>query len=590
MTIPAENDNSLKNQIRSELEDLKKMGAAFGPAKLKDGTWFNEFVRAMLTTYAEKIIKAGGVEYFHQKYPGLTQDAIAEKLSTLAMRYAAIIGGVTGVTASSSVLGGLTIPLVLTAIGGEILYTTRLQVRLVYDLATIYGDPIDLNDPEQIYRAFMLAYGISVVSANAGGITTAVGAEVMRAQAYRFITGKTPIIQEAASQVLGPRIGALITRKAILKTIVPVAGVAIASGWNYVSTKGIAEIARQEFRLEALARQNALDLCGQAELKPDDLPLLVQAIQAVINIDGSLDPREVKVYQAIVAYFNVPREILQDIESRVDINSDEVETQLRAVKRVTLRRALAGFLKLAAAASGDINPKEAELLQRFLPALGETFDAKALEAQAMRYKRAEHKAFTQQVGALSKKIGGFFTKKPMLATTPAETNNVLPSPIAESELLERLKLLHAEGLLTNEELAAKQQELAVRAVASSPAIPAQVGNALVIVRLQVLANLMKADGTVDPTEDEFLQELIAGAELSDAHKADLQKHIAAKGLQSTDFAPLQNNPEEALSLMLDLVTMAQRDGRVHPGEKIYLKQVARQLGVPKEDVEELLAG
>ena len=205
--VPFDEDKSVQIQIKTELEDLKKMVDAFGPARLRDGTWFNEFVHAMLSSYAEKIIKDGGVEYFRKKYPGLTQDAIAEKLCTLAMRYAAIAGGVTGLTASTGVLGGLTIPVIIAAIGGEILYTTRLQVRLIYDLATVYGDPIDLNDPEQLYRAFMLAYGISAVSANVGTVAAAAGTEVVRAQIFRFITGKTKIIQDTAIKILGSRIG-----------------------------------------------------------------------------------------------------------------------------------------------------------------------------------------------------------------------------------------------------------------------------------------------------------------------------------------------------------------------------------------------
>ena len=157
-------------------------------------------------------------------------------------------------------------------------------------------------------------------------------AEVVRAQVYRFITGKTPIIQEAAIKILGPRIGGMITRKAILKVAVPVAGVAISSGWNYVSTKSIAEAGWQEFRLEAQAQQAAVDLCNEAELNSEDLPIIVQAVQAVINIDGSIDPRELKVYQAIVKCLNVPNEALQEIEARVEINADTVEKQLRACK------------------------------------------------------------------------------------------------------------------------------------------------------------------------------------------------------------------------------------------------------------------
>jgi hypothetical protein len=174
------------------------MAVAFGP-DVYGRHWFNEFVHP-LASYAEKIIKAGGVTYFRKKYPGLTQDAIAEKLCTLAMRYAAIAGGITGVTASTGVLGGLTIPVIIAAIGGEILYTTRLQVRLIYDLATVYGDPIDLDDPEQLYRAFMLAYGVSAVSANAGGVAAVAGSEVVRAQTFRFITGKTQLFKMQPSK------------------------------------------------------------------------------------------------------------------------------------------------------------------------------------------------------------------------------------------------------------------------------------------------------------------------------------------------------------------------------------------------------
>ena len=183
----------------------------------------------------------------------------------------------------------------------------------------------------------------------------------------------------------------MITRRAILKVVVPVAGVAISSGWNYVSTKGIAEAGRQEFRLEAQAQQAAVDLCNESELKSKDLPIILQAVQAVIIIDGSIDPRELKVYQAIVKCLNVPDEVLQEIEARVEINADTVEKQLRALKRVKLRKALAELLKLATAASGTIAPAELDLLKRFLPALNAKLDLNELQAQASRFKRKEQK-------------------------------------------------------------------------------------------------------------------------------------------------------------------------------------------------------
>lgn len=594
-SVHIDDDKSVKSQIKTELEDLKKMAVAFGPDRLRDGTWFNEFVLAMLSSYAEKIIKAGGVAYFRKKYPGLTQDAIAEKLCTMATRYAAIAGGVTGITASTGVLGGFTIPIIIAAIGGEILYTTRLQVRLIYDLATVYGDPIDLNDPEQLYRAFMMAYGISAVSANAGTVAAAAGTEVVRAQVFRYITGKTPIIQGAAIKILGPRIGSMITRKAILKVIVPGAGVAISSGWNYISTKNMAEVGRQEFKLEARARQAAIDLCNEAKLKSEDLPMIVQAVQAVINIDGSIDPRELKVYQAIVKCLNVPDEALQEIEARVEINADTVEKQLRAIKRVKLRKALAELLKLATAASGTIAQAELDLLNRFLPALDAKLDLDELQAQASCYQRKEQKGLREQAGILGHKISGLFGKKASQVSTEPEplfngvaATSTIGASLGHAELIERLNLLHAEGLLTDDELEIKKQELSVRFTVSTLPTSTADDIPLALIHLQTIINLMKVDGVMDKAEVEFLNELLSAVNLDTEQTSDLQSRLAAKKLVGIDFSPYQNHPDEALNLILDLVNMSKQDGKLQPTEKMYIKKVAEQLSLSQNDVNELL--
>lgn len=594
-SVHIDDDKSVKSQIKTELEDLKKMAVAFGPDRLRDGTWFNEFVLAMLSSYAEKIIKAGGVAYFRKKYPGLTQDAIAEKLCTMATRYAAIAGGVTGITASTGVLGGFTIPIIIAAIGGEILYTTRLQVRLIYDLATVYGDPIDLNDPEQLYRAFMMAYGISAVSANAGTVAAAAGTEVVRAQVFRYITGKTPIIQGTAIKILGPRIGSMITRKAILKVIVPGAGVAISSGWNYISTKNMAEVGRQEFKLEARARQAAIDLCNEAKFKSEDLPMIVQAVQAVINIDGSIDPRELKVYQAIVQCLNVPDEALQEIEARVEINADTVEKQLRAIKRVKLRKALAELLKLATAANGTIAQAELDLLNRFLPALDAKLDLDELQAQASRYKRKEQKGLREQAGILGHKISGLFGKKVSQVSTEPEpvssgvtATSTIGASVGQAELIERLNLLHAEGLLTDDELEIKKQELSVRFTVSTLPTSTADNIPLALIHLQTIINLMKVDGVMDKAEVEFLNELLSAVNLDTEQTSDLQSRLAAKNLVGIDFSPYQNHPHEALNLILDLVNMSKQDGKLQPAEKMYIKKVAEQLSLSQNDVNELL--
>ncbi len=138
------------------------------------------------------------------------------------------------------------------------------------------------------------------------------------------------------------------------------------------------------------------------------MPIIVQAVQAVINIDGSIEPRELKVYQAIVKCLNIPIEALQEIEARVEVNADTVEKQLRALKRRKLRKALAELLKLASAASGTIAPGELDLLNRFLPALDAKLYMDELQAQASRFKRKEQKGLREQAGILGHKVSGLF--------------------------------------------------------------------------------------------------------------------------------------------------------------------------------------
>ena len=138
----------------------------------------------------------------------------------------------------------------MTAVMAEVLYTIRLQLRLVYDLHLLYGIPLDSSDPEDLLGLFAVVYGVKL--AEVGGIgTKALGPEVMRAQLYRMIHGNTKAIQAAVRQVLGPRIARNITQKGILKAAVPVVGVAISAGWNYTATRLMASRVRQELRIKA---------------------------------------------------------------------------------------------------------------------------------------------------------------------------------------------------------------------------------------------------------------------------------------------------------------------------------------------------
>ena len=57
---------------------------------------------------------------------------------------------------------GAGIPVAVTAVMGEVLFTIRLQLRLVYDIHLLYGIPLDAGDPEDLMGIFAIVYGVKL--------------------------------------------------------------------------------------------------------------------------------------------------------------------------------------------------------------------------------------------------------------------------------------------------------------------------------------------------------------------------------------------------------------------------------------------
>lgn len=483
-----ESGENMLSQIRTEIDDLKAIAASFGIDRIRDGTWFNEFIRAMLSSYSARIIAGGGIEFFRSKYPGLTQEQIATKLSELATRYAALAGGASGATASAAFAatigsaggaGIVAVPAGVTAITAEMLYTTRLQLRLVYDLSTIYGYPIDVDDPEDLYRAFCMAYGVAFTTGNAGVVVKATAPEIARAQIRGLIHGNTAAIQQVAIRLLGPRIGRQITQRAILRAAVPVVGIGISATWNYASTNAIATSARHGLRSVGKLRDAVADVAHVLKTNPDDAAIVLESMLLVIMADGRFDQYEQEVFDCVVRQLNVPPEALARIEERVGVSATIVEQRLRAIEDSELKTTLATCLQLVAVADGQVVDTEVEVLRRLHAALGRELDLEQLREQANQFKLPTTKM--QQVGAsvgalgssVGEKLRGWFPKRAKGAHASEEIEievsgedepSEAPDPTADDILkqIRELAALRADGIITDAEFEAKKQELLAR--------------------------------------------------------------------------------------------------------------------------------
>lgn len=108
-------------------------------------------------------------------------------------------------------------------------------------------------------------------------------------------------------------------------------------------------------------------------------------------------------------------------------------------------------------------------------------------------------------------------------------------------------------------------------------------------KVQTLVNLMKVDGTIKAEEREYVQTIIGNADLTEIEKRDLKRAIDKSGKFVVDYSAFASSPDDAIGLLVDIITLAKRDGTFHITEKMFVKQVGKLLGFSDNDIDETMA-
>jgi uncharacterized tellurite resistance protein B-like protein/uncharacterized protein (DUF697 family) len=123
------------------------------------------------------------------------------------------------------------------------------------------------------------------------------------------------------------------------------------------------------------------------------------------------------------------------------------------------------------------------------------------------------------------------------------------------------------------------------AAISRPSIPSMSAD---MPKVQTLVNLLKVDGTIKAEEREYVQTIIGNADLTESEKADLTQAIDKSGKFVVDYSAFASSPDDAIGLLVDMVTLAKRDGTFHITEKMFVKQVGKLLGFSDNDIDETM--
>jgi RNA polymerase subunit RPABC4/transcription elongation factor Spt4/uncharacterized tellurite resistance protein B-like protein len=371
-------DEALKTQVASELDQAKQLAKSLDFEEVKSGEWFIHLLRKVIQTYDRN----ARATYFQQKYPGLPPDEIADILTSVTVRYATIAGAVAGAAATANQIAalgsaGMTAALFLGSIGAEMLYLAQIQMRLVLDLSVVYDLQLDAEDPEDVLMIFGYALGVTPTEMLGKGLQVAAGASAKGAVKKYISKGTLEALQNFTR-----RLGFKILQRTILKYAVPVASAAVGSSYNFVTTRSVGRIAKAHLKNRGkvsdelrvlVSRQNTYDIAFPA------------AVMYVAQVDGHFSPKEKEFYKAMLSRMSFD-EHTQAKFQKLFASEDHILDAIATFEDVEVRRSLMETLILMAIYDGELAEKECEFLERVAARLNISLDMAEIERRTQDYQ------------------------------------------------------------------------------------------------------------------------------------------------------------------------------------------------------------
>jgi tellurite resistance protein len=326
LSAVGDDDAAAQELVEREHTEIRKFVEELSGDDIKSGGWFTKLLAHALNSYTEKV----DWQYFQERYEGVPADAIVDQRIKMAARFAAIGGGLSAgaytatIVATIGTLGGAspaTVPAAVATIMVDVAYLTRLQLRLAYDVAVLYRIPLDLSDPEDLWKLIRIAFTIKSGEAVREGAVKAVPA-LVRPMIKRFYSG--PVLTAAKGL---PVVGKYLLQRNVIKIGVPLVGVPIAVLVNRYTTKVAGRHARLVFRNEA----RVIELAENLSERSQHPQLTLWVAWLVIMADGKISDDEALLIRHLVRLFRERHQVADEKLARVvDVDPAEVWRRLEA--------------------------------------------------------------------------------------------------------------------------------------------------------------------------------------------------------------------------------------------------------------------
>jgi tellurite resistance protein len=272
-----------------------------------------------------------------------------------------------------------------------------------------------------------------------------------------------------AVQKFAQRLGFKILQRTIIKYAVPVASAAVGSGYNYLTTKSVGQIAKLHFKnrgkvtdeLRAvISRQNSYDLAVPA------------AAMFMAQVDGSVSPKEKELYRAMLSRMSFEEHIPADFQRLVN-DEQSILDAVSQIEDVEVRKVLIELLTLMAIYDGILADEEREFLMNAAERLRVPLDIEQVEKRTKEYQVIVEKNVLEKTagaiggaavtaigtaGQAANKLKDAFGKV-MKRQDNKSSISPAPAPDDPMERLKKLKQMLEAELITQGEFDTKKAEI-----------------------------------------------------------------------------------------------------------------------------------
>ncbi|MET9617392.1 hypothetical protein [Kitasatospora indigofera] len=319
-------DDADREAVEHEQSEIREFIKGLSADDIKSGNWFTKLSAQALSSYTDKV----DWQYFQERYRGVPADAIVDQRIRMAARYAALEGGLSAGAYSAAVIATLgslggsspaTVPAAVATMMVDVAFITRLQLRLAYDVSVLYRAPLDLSDPEDMWKLIRVAFTIKSGEVVREGVVKFVPV-IVRPVIKRFYSGA---VLSAAKGL--PFVGKFLLQRNVIKIGIPVVGVPLAVMLNRYTTLLAGRHAQSVFRNEARVIEIAEGLSRRSR-HPE---LMLWVAWLVMAADHKKTDDESLLIRHLVRLVREQHQVVDEQFARlVDIDPAEVWRRLDA--------------------------------------------------------------------------------------------------------------------------------------------------------------------------------------------------------------------------------------------------------------------